>query len=350
MSSYKMIAEHAGVSIGTVYRVTHERGRVADATRERVKRAIAELGYERNIYASNLSRQKTYRFGLLMPRTHLNSGYWQFPYAGAMAAGAELQKYRVAIEPFLYDENSLRSFEYYARSAREAELDGLLVAAVTAVMDGNVIDRLPEVPRVHFDSYVEDPRAIGYVGQDSHASGRLAAHLMAVACSLPCRVIAIRAFHGEPASTSWTHHIEERVQGFSEYATERDGFQVIEVAVDTVSGLKGFQAAIETGLAENSAVDGIFVSNSETHLAVDAVRSIPELHGKHVRIVGYDLVDRNTRLLKDGSIDFLLCQRPYEQGYRGVHLLHRSVVLKEEVGGRETLPTDIVTQENLPEA
>ena len=42
-----------------------------------------ELGYQRHVYASNLSRKKEYRFGVLMPRTYLNSEHWEAPFRGA---------------------------------------------------------------------------------------------------------------------------------------------------------------------------------------------------------------------------------------------------------------------------
>ena len=67
MSSYKEIAEKAGVSIGTVYRVLHERGRFSPETARRVRDVAHRLGYKKNIYASNLSRSRSYLIALLMP-------------------------------------------------------------------------------------------------------------------------------------------------------------------------------------------------------------------------------------------------------------------------------------------
>lgn len=348
MSTYKEIADRANVSIGTVYRVAHNRGRVAKATEDRVRKAIEDLGYERNIFASNLSRQKCYRFGILMPRTHFDSGYWQAPYRGAMHAGAELKKYRVEIEEFLYDETSSRSFEYFARKAASADLDGLLVAVVVAVKNGSIADRLPaDVPRVYFDSYIDDPDAVAFVGQDSYSSGRLAAHLMAMTLPEPASVIALRTFHGDPNSSSWTHHIEDRVRGFTDYTSAVERFKVIESGVDTADGVKAFAHALEAAFERNQDISGVFVSNSETHSAVDALESLnPQLCGQ-VHFIGYDLVEASTVYLERGKIDFLLCQRPFEQGYRGIHLLHRHVVLKESCPGSVILPTDIVTRENL---
>lgn len=48
MATIKQIAKLAGVSIGTVDRVLHERGGLAPDTKARVQAAIEELGYVPN--------------------------------------------------------------------------------------------------------------------------------------------------------------------------------------------------------------------------------------------------------------------------------------------------------------
>lgn len=58
MSTINDVAEASGVTIGTVDRVLHERGEVSEKTREKVLRAVRELGYKPNVYASMLARNK----------------------------------------------------------------------------------------------------------------------------------------------------------------------------------------------------------------------------------------------------------------------------------------------------
>ncbi len=61
MSTINDVAEASGVTIGTVDRVLHERGEVSEKTREKVLRAVRELGYKPNVYASMLARNKSHR-------------------------------------------------------------------------------------------------------------------------------------------------------------------------------------------------------------------------------------------------------------------------------------------------
>ena len=60
------VARLAGVSLGTVSAVLNGKGRVSDATRERVQAAIEELGYHPDLYASNLARRETRLLGVVV--------------------------------------------------------------------------------------------------------------------------------------------------------------------------------------------------------------------------------------------------------------------------------------------
>jgi len=61
-ATVKEIARLAGVSIGTVDRVLHDRGEVSAATKAKIHTIIAALGYEPNMLARQLARNKVYTF------------------------------------------------------------------------------------------------------------------------------------------------------------------------------------------------------------------------------------------------------------------------------------------------
>lgn len=67
MVTIRDVASTVGVSITTVSRALAEPDRVAPATRERVVRAAAELGYRPNRAASGLRAGRTHAVGLLIP-------------------------------------------------------------------------------------------------------------------------------------------------------------------------------------------------------------------------------------------------------------------------------------------
>lgn len=60
----KDIAKRSGVSVGTVDRVLHNRPNVSEPARKKVEKALAEMNYQPNMYASALAYNKSYTFFL----------------------------------------------------------------------------------------------------------------------------------------------------------------------------------------------------------------------------------------------------------------------------------------------
>ena len=83
----KDIAERAGVSVGTVDRVLHERPNVSPAAREKVEKALAEMEYQPNVYASALAYNKDYLFCCVIPM-HESEAYWDEIEEGVKACTA----------------------------------------------------------------------------------------------------------------------------------------------------------------------------------------------------------------------------------------------------------------------
>ena len=89
------LARVAGVSIGTVDRVLHNRGRVSQATRARVQAAVRALGYTTNVVASNLSRARRTRFAVVLPQLDQDGGYRRQAAPGIERALRELAHHYV---------------------------------------------------------------------------------------------------------------------------------------------------------------------------------------------------------------------------------------------------------------
>ena len=60
------VAKLAGVSVSTVSLVLRQKGKISDATIERVHAAINELGYVHNVAAANLRANTSNLIGLLL--------------------------------------------------------------------------------------------------------------------------------------------------------------------------------------------------------------------------------------------------------------------------------------------
>ena len=63
----KDVAQLAGVSPSTVSRTCKNNSSISEETKEKVRRAMAELGYEPNFQASNLASQNSRTIGIILP-------------------------------------------------------------------------------------------------------------------------------------------------------------------------------------------------------------------------------------------------------------------------------------------
>ncbi len=86
MATLKDIAEKAGVSIGTIDRIIHNRGRFSSDTADRVRQIMEEVDYRPNIMARQLSRAGNCHIGAFLPKGEQDSGYWNLPLSGMRRA------------------------------------------------------------------------------------------------------------------------------------------------------------------------------------------------------------------------------------------------------------------------
>jgi len=338
MATIKKIAERAGVSIGTVDRVIHNREHVSKETERRVKQAIEELNYTPNFFAQHLKLSKIFKFGVLMPKLFQDRGYWEIPAKGINKAQEELYGHKVRIKYFHYDRYSHISFSNVCQQVLETDLDGLLIAPVLSSVAEEFISKIPpNLPYVFFDSIIPDTNYLTCIVQDSFLSGVLSARLMQMLVREG--TVAIIRIYPED------YHICERVKGFNHFYEEDSNIKTIIYDANIKADQADFHQLTNRIVYENRDLRGVFVTNALTYRVAEYLKS--NSIDKKIHIIGYDLIEKNVAYLKEGFIDFLISQQPARQGYQGIYSLYRHVVLKERVNEKIMMPLDIITKENI---
>ena len=338
MITIKDIARKTHVSIGTVDRVLHGRGRVAKKTEEKILALVKKTRYRTNIHGRNLVLKKTFHFGIIMPQTMEDSGYWEILYNGIEHALGELSAFNIKAHYFFFDKYSEPSFKLAASKALKSKVNGLLIAPVLSDACATFVQSvMPEIPYVYVDSTVPGTNPLAYIGQNSFQSGVCAAKLMNLLVGTQASVAIIRIL---PAD----FHINERARGFSSFFEKFPGISVRTFDASGGMTQPRFVDCIASIKADIPDCKGFFVTNALTHRVVYALQTVPD--GK-MRVIGYDLVDENRRLLAEGHIDFIISQKTREQGYQGIYTLFRHLILKEQCDREVLMPIEIVTDENL---
>jgi len=340
MVTLNEIAQLANVSVGTVDRVIHNRGRVSEETKKRVQKLIEDLDYKPNVIARNLSLKRTYTFGVLMPQSDQDGRYWELPVSGIQRAIDEIKMYNVDIVYLYYDKYSETSFQKVCLDVESdiERFDGLVIAPVRSEASEKFVHELPEdLPFVFIDSYIRCNSCLSFIGQESYQSGVLAAKLMRLKVASG-NVAAMRVLPMD-------YHIDDRVRGFIDALKDFKEYRIHSYYADREEDPLIFQIITEKILQDHPDINGIFVPSSCVHQVADCLLEFEK--EDIVCLVGYDLVEKNREHLKSGVIDFVISQRPALQGYHGIYSLYRHVILKESVEEKVIVPMDILTQENV---
>lgn len=333
------IAERAGVSIGTVDRVLHGRGRVSPETKERILAIIKESGYTPNPIARHLKLNKKHIFAVVMPALDEDSGYWRIACAGINKAQKELAAFGVGIHRFEFNRYNQQSFSRILAGFDPSRYSGLLMAPVIPGESRSFLQKLPEgFPVVFFDAQLPAFSPLTRIGQNAFRSGLLAGRLLE-AFSRRTGPYVIVSTHGED------FHIQKRIEGFQAYFAGSSHEPVVRECFD-IEHRERRESFVRQLLAEFPFIDGIFVTNASVHGI--AAQANSRAGSPHVAIVGYDLVPDNVRQLEAGTIDCILSQRQDYQGYQGLYQLYREVVLGQEVEAEIEMPIDVYLKENLP--
>jgi LacI family transcriptional regulator len=336
----KKIAKMAGISIGTVDRVIHKRGRVSPDTIKKVNEIIEKYGYKPNFFASHLSLSRSYTFGVLMPLVSQDSNYWSIPVKGIENAQNELLIYKIQIKYFYFDRYNETSFKKSLQEILNSKIDGLIIAPVFATpFKYYLINELPKnIPIVFFDSFIPDINCLSFIGQDSYQSGILSGKLMKMLIREKKDMAVIRVIPDD-------FHINQRTNGFKHFFNDFKDYKINIYDIYNSDDQQEFKSTTNRIIEENNNIAGIFVTNASTHYIAKYIKLISIKH--KISLIGYDLINKNVHYLKEGIIDFLISQKPEQQGYQSVYALYQTIVLKKKINKMVMMPIDIITKENI---
>lgn len=337
----KDIAHLAGVSIGTVDRVLHNRGRVSEEALQRVKSALEEIDYKPNLIARTLGTKKNFRIAVVMPDP-LQDEYWNQSKLGLTQAAAEWMQYDILVEPCIFDLSDKGSFLNVVDAVLNLKPDGIVFAPIFHQEALSFLKKCDDykIPVIVFNANLPETNPLSFIGQDLYESGKLAAELIHL--SQPGTGTFVILHINEHSSTSV--HLAEKQKGFEDYfKIKASESNVLALNLNTRDQAK-FTNELETLFAEPQ-LKGALVTTSK---GVSLVAKFLEQHSrKDIRLIGYDLLQENIHYLKAGIITFLINQNSKHQTFLGINHLANFLFLKKEPPLQKLLPLEIITRENL---
>ncbi|MFD1632116.1 LacI family DNA-binding transcriptional regulator [Pseudopedobacter beijingensis] len=336
----KEIARRANVSIATVDRVLHNRVGVSPKTKEKIIAIIEELNYKPNILARRLASKEILKFAVFIPSVSEETDYWAAPLEGINQAETEITTYGIEIEKYFFDQNDKKSFLKESKKILNNKYHGILLAPMFIEESIDFVKECmkAKTPCVFINSDLPDISNLCYIGPDLYHSGALAAHLCGYLIGKEEKILIVNI----SKEIDNHHHLLRKEQGFKEYFEKHQKENII-IKLDIRD--TNYKAVSEelTKAFSNNKIELVFVTNSRVS---SVAKFFDENQIDNVKLIGFDFLKENIEFLKKETIDFLICQKPIEQGYRGVMALYQHFVYNAEVEKIYHMPIDIITKEN----
>jgi ribose transport system substrate-binding protein len=252
--------------------------------------------------------------------------FWQTVHAGAIKAARETG-YNILWNAPAVEGDRSRQIAIVEAMINQ-EVAGIALAPSDRMALNTVVDRAAAVgiPVMIFDSGIDTPKRLGYVGTDNKNGGRVAARRMGEVLGGKGLVAVVTDTPGS-ASTS------ERDAGFiDEIRTKFPGIRLLETQYCETSRAKA-RTIVENLLTAHTDLAGVF--SDHENATVGAALALKSRNGRNVKLVGFDASEPLVDDMKAAWIDSLVVQNPFDMGYQAV----RAIVTKLQ-GGAPPAETD----------
>jgi LacI family transcriptional regulator len=328
----QQIADKAGVSRGTVDRALNHRGRIAPEVAERIQGIADQMGYVTKTKRKDKEKEIIAKIGVVTQLAH--ASFMLEINRGIREAREELKER--GIQVLVKEVASVDAKEQLCAIEEliQEKIQGLAVMPVESEKIRMCLNQLIEdmkIPVVTFNSDIVGIKRSCFVGMDNKKSGRAAAGLLGTLTRGKGKILIITGYFSNPVNNF-------RVDGFVEELKE--SYPELEIAGVQASfdETKEVQRIIENGMMAVSGISGILVVSGGQAGVAEAFSTLKLDRRPYVVI--YDHTPKNEKALRENTVDFLIDQNGYVQGYRPLNIL-ADMILKGKLPEEEYLYTDI---------
>lgn len=324
----KDVALAAGVSIGTVSKALNNAGTLSHATRARILRVAAEVGFRPNDLAQALHRGQSFTVGLIS-----NDSFGRFTLPILEGLERELAARGIAIFMCNATDDPERERQHIEQLLRK-QVDGLIFTARRADRRPEVAVQLSGLPALFVFSRSDDPQSLCLLPDDEGGARAATEHLLATGRRRVAHVTGPERFEA----------VRLRCAGYRAALTAAGHGDAVRILTGRWSEEWGRAAVGPLFADRDAAPDGIVAGNDQIARGVlDGLRdrgiAVPDAVG----VVGFDnwevMVDAARPRLT--SVDMNLFALGQEAGRQIVRLIDG-----EALHGELRLPCTIVVRES----
>lgn len=337
----KDIAEQAGVSVGTVDRVLHNRGEVAEETKNKILEIAKVNNYQPNLIARALTSKKKCIFASLLPSPTEEDIFWKRPLNGITEAALELEQFQIKVKNFFFEHYNEQDFSKQFEAVLELNPSGVVFSPIFSKESMEFTQKLDQkgIPYVFIESKLSESNYLAYVGSDGFHGGRVAANLVDFGIPVNGDILIINL----AKNLENVHHLNQRTQGFLSYFMDKGKNEGLKISIEIPkSDTEIIKEKLDSVIKKNKNIKAIFITGSKVY---KIARYLINNELSDIILIGFDPIEQNIKYLNQGTINFLIGQHPQQQGFKAVKKLFEHVLLNHEIIKDEYLPVDIINQE-----
>lgn len=343
MVTIKQIAKLANVSIGTVDRVLHDRGRVSEKTKKNIQRILKENNFKFNPVARSLAMKKKYNLRILLPRPEKNNLFWKSPKMGISKASKEMETFAIEITSHTFNQFDPRSYLKNFRDLMESNPDAVILVPTFKKETEQITIQLEKkkIPYMYLNIDIGGFNNISFIGQDSYKAGYLAGKLMHLCLHCKGDILILQT----RLSSDVYHVSNKRVEGFIAYFEDKGViYETLNLNFNDVKDMAAVTRKTNAFLKAHENIRGIFVPSTHVSVIADCIEPVKL---KNMSLIGFDTTKENIECLKNEKVTFLISQKSFDQGYNSVKMMSNYLVQKVKPEPKVFSPLVIVTKENI---
>lgn len=272
MATINDVAKRAGVSRGTVSNVINN-VKVRPQYKEKVERAIKELGYVPNAYARSLKSNRTYTIALILPTV------W-FPFFSKLTNDMEQELRKRGYKMLLC--NSQNDYELeleYVTMAKENKVDGILAVTYSDIAPYVANS---SIPMVAIERYFSE--RIPFVSTDNFQGGQMAAEKL---LELGCKHLAFIGRLSDPNGVT-----RLRRDGFVSFCREHGvAYTELYSTSDSRTFIGEIDEFVKQEYRDGISWDGVFAATDRyAEYMMDSLQKhgVSAVVGENLQIIGFD--------------------------------------------------------------
>lgn len=335
----RQIAEEAGVSATTVYRVLNNREGCSEELREKILRIAKEEGYTPNLVASSM-RKKPLNIALVFPgRLKSNRFFIQRMLDGYRKRQEELNQYNVMFQDyFVKDRKETPMVLRKIYRDQPVRVDGIVIFDIGVDMERDaMLNRLQGkgIPIVMLERAPNPEICDCCVGPNDRLAGAMAGELIKKLTVRSGKLLVINQKLGYP-DPNGAAFVRELVQH------PKPGLEPISLTLPLLEEPQ--TDSVRRALEQNPDIVSVYATCARHTLAV--CNALRLLDRRLDAAIGSEIFDESAHGLDDGYLSAVIDKDPLTIGYQALNLLFDHLVTNSPLPKQYHVTPHIVLRTN----